>query len=179
MTLVAASVSENFSSSSSARSLTVFLGSPYRSPISRRFSLPVSNSSTVAAWAVSPMALRTSAGSVCTSYPATRAVPEVGGLRVVIMRIVVVLPEPLGPSSPSTDPVGTEKEIPSTAVKSPNFLTRFSASIAGADDGAPGAGSEVLTRKGWTPSASSSTIRRRCEDRSCHHSPSAGRPTLR
>ena len=103
----------------------------------------------MADWAVSPIALRTSAGSRCTSYPATLPVPEVGGLRVVIIRMVVVLPEPLGPSRPSTEPVGTEKEMPSTAVKSPNLLTRFSASIAAGDDRVPEAGKGVLTRKGW------------------------------
>ena len=144
-TRVAASVSENFSSSSSARAFTAFFGSPYRSPTSRRFSRPVSSSSTVADWAVNPIFFRTSAGSETTSWPATRAVPEVGGLRVVIIRIVVVLPEPFGPSNPRTVPVGTVNEMSSTAVKSPNRLTRCSASIAGADV------DRVLTLKGWPP----------------------------
>src|SRR5699024_6943619 len=49
-------------------------------------------------------------------------------------------------------PAGTVKEMPSTAVKSPNRLTRFSASIAGGEDVAPEAGSGEFTRKGW-PSA--------------------------
>src|SRR5699024_2611990 len=101
---VAASASENFSSSSSARARTCLAGSPYRSPMRRRFSRPVSSSSTVADWAVSPIERRTAAGSRSTSWPATRAVPEVGGLRVVIIRTTVVLPAPLGPSRPSTVP---------------------------------------------------------------------------
>ena len=44
------------------------------------------------------------------SWPATRAVPAVGRVRVVIIRTVVVLPAPLGPSSPSTEPSGTAKD---------------------------------------------------------------------
>jgi ABC-type multidrug transport system ATPase subunit len=59
-----------------------------------------------------------------------RAVPLVGVDRVVIIRTVVVLPAPLGPSRPRTDPWGTEKLTSSTAVWSPNRLTRCSASIA-------------------------------------------------
>ena len=35
-------------------------------------------------------------------HPEDRDVPEVGGMRPLIMLIVVVFPEPLGPSSPST-----------------------------------------------------------------------------
>ena len=140
----------------------------------RRFSRPVNNSSTVAACAVSPMALRTSAGRRRTSYPATRAVPDVGGLSVVIMRMVVVLPDPFGPSRPSTDPVGTEKEMPSTAVKSPNLFTRFSASIAGADGVALAAGAGVVTRKEWTPTVAQSITPQVDEDTFCHQPDAAG-----
>ena len=85
--------------------------------MSRRFSRPVSSSSTVAAWPVRPMSARTASGSRRTSWPATRAVPLVGRLSVVIMRTVVVLPAPLGPSSPRTVPCGTEKLTSSTAVE--------------------------------------------------------------
>ena len=45
-----------------------------------------------------------------TSWPATRPVPAVGRVRVVIIRTVVVLPAPLGPSRPSTEPSGTTKD---------------------------------------------------------------------
>ena len=65
------------------------------------------------------------------SCPATRPVPLVGRDIVVSMRTVVVLPAPLGPRIPRTDPVGTEKLMPSTATVSPNFLTRSIASTAG------------------------------------------------
>ena len=51
--------------------------------------------------------------------PATVTLPLVGGRKPVIMRMVVVLPAPLGPSIPTISPSLTEKEMPSTAVKSP------------------------------------------------------------
>ncbi len=44
-----------------------------------------------------------------------------------IMRIVVDLPAPFGPSSPKLSPAGTSKEMASTAVKSPYFLVRSEA----------------------------------------------------
>ena len=84
----------------------------------------------MALWPVNPIDRRTASGSLSTSCPATRAVPLVGRLRVVIIRTVVVLPAPLGPSSPSTEPSGTTNETSSTASVSPKRLTRCSASIA-------------------------------------------------
>ena len=77
------------------------------------------------------MLRRTASGSLMTSWPATRPVPLVGTLKVVSIRTVVVLPAPLGPSMPSTEPSGTTKLTPSTARLSPNRLTRSTASTAG------------------------------------------------
>ena len=94
----------------------------------------------MADWAVRPIRCRTASASATTSYPATRAVPDVGRESVVIIRTVVVLPAPLGPSIEKTDPSGTVKLTPSTAVKSPNLLTRSTASMAGALIGWPGRG---------------------------------------
>ena len=51
--------------------------------------------------------------------PARLTRPAVGGRKPVIMRIVVVLPAPLGPSMPTIWPDPTENETSSTAVKSP------------------------------------------------------------
>ena len=49
----------------------------------------------------------------------------------MIMRIVVVLPAPLGPSRPNITPRGTRKERPSTALNRPKTFDTFSSSMAG------------------------------------------------
>src|SRR6185503_14734155 len=66
-----------------------------------------------------------------TSNPLISARPDVAGIRVVNMRIRVDLPAPFGPSRPNVSPCSTAKLMPSTAVKSPNFLliSRTSMSI--------------------------------------------------
>src|SRR5687767_10263384 len=64
------------------------------------------------------------------SCPRTRAEPASGRSSVASIRIVVVLPAPLGPSTPYTVPLGTARSTPSTARTSPKALTRPSASIA-------------------------------------------------
>ena len=51
--------------------------------------------------------------------PATRAEPASAVESVVRMRTAVVLPAPLGPSSPQTVPRGTSKPTPSRATFSP------------------------------------------------------------
>src|ERR1700689_3277938 len=62
------------------------------------------------------MCRRTSRDWLRTSYPATLAVPAVGGKKHVSIRMVVVLPAPLGPRKPTICPFATEKEMRSTAV---------------------------------------------------------------
>ena len=52
------------------------------------------------------MCLRTSPACFITSKPRTRALPVVGARSVARIRTVVVLPAPLGPSSPKTIPWG-------------------------------------------------------------------------
>ena len=52
--------------------------------------------------------------------------PEVGGMKPVIMRMVVDLPAPFGPRKPSTSPRSTVNEIASTARFGPKLFTRFS-----------------------------------------------------
>src|ERR1700733_13177986 len=69
---------------------------------------------------------RTDSGSRPTSYPATRARPEVGVNRPQSMRMVVDLPAPFGPRKPNTSPLRTSRLMRSTATKSPKRLTRFS-----------------------------------------------------
>ena len=81
-----------------------------------RFSKPVRYSSTAAYCPESPMRSRTAWGSFAMSMPSTVAVPSSGSSRVVSTRTVVVLPAPLGPSSPSTVPCSTDRSNPSSAV---------------------------------------------------------------
>src|SRR5690625_4494009 len=107
-----------------------------------RFSVPVRSSSTDAYWPVRPTLVRTASGSRRMSCPSTRAVPASGTSRVASIRTIVVLPAPLGPSRPKTVPRSTVRSTPSTAVVSPNLLTRPSASIAGAF-------SMAVTFRGW------------------------------
>ena len=64
-----------------------------------------------------------------TSNPATRTVPVVGGKNPVRTRISVVLPEPFGPSSPTTSPRRTCNETPARAQVAPKYLVRSCASI--------------------------------------------------
>src|SRR5918996_3180672 len=91
-------------------------------------SRPVRNGSSAASWRAAPMAARTSGPSLMTSWPATRAEPEVGGSSVVSMCTVVDLPAPLGPRKPYTSPGSTRRSMPSTA-RGP-FLNSRTSSVA-------------------------------------------------
>ena len=68
---------------------------------------------------MTPMTRRTESGSFATSKPATIARPLVMGTRVVIMRMSVLLPAPLGPSRPKISPSLTAKLTPLTASNVP------------------------------------------------------------
>src|SRR5207237_488173 len=63
-----------------------------------------------------PMRFLTSIGCSSTSKPATVAVPDVGGIKQVRMRMVVVFPAPFGPRKPTICPFATSNEMWSTAV---------------------------------------------------------------
>src|SRR5215468_9440643 len=71
----------------------------------------------------------TSSGWFTTSYPATFAVPSVGGRKHVKTRIVVVFPAPLGPKNPTICPFSTSKEMLSTATVRAYRLVRPSTLI--------------------------------------------------
>src|ERR1043165_5678110 len=75
------------------------------------------------------MRFLTSIGCSITSYPATFAVPLVGGKKQVKTRIVVVLPAPFGPRKPTICPFSTSKEILSTAILRAYRLVRPSTLI--------------------------------------------------
>src|SRR4051812_10783596 len=104
---------------------------PKMRPCRRRFSRPVSATSTPCFCWTTPMPRRTRAASRRTSRFATRAVPESACDSVVRIFTAVVFPAPFGPSRPNTVPSGTENVSPSSARTPPGYvLTRSSASIA-------------------------------------------------
>src|ERR1017187_7968043 len=57
--------------------------------------------------------------------------PPSGRISVVRMRTAVVLPAPLGPSTPRTVPRGTDRSIQCSALTSPNDLVNPSTRMAG------------------------------------------------
>ena len=66
-----------------------------------------------------PMRGITSGSCAVTSAPSTRSRPPVGLARPSRQRIVVVLPDPLGPRKPKTPPSGTARSSPSTRHRAP------------------------------------------------------------
>src|SRR5713226_8111162 len=94
------------------------------------FSHPVRSRSDVSACGMTPIFSRTWRGCRATSKPATYACPSVGAISVVSILTIVVLPAPLGPSSPKTSPRRTSKLTLSTAVKVPKRLVRSLVCIA-------------------------------------------------
>jgi len=71
-------------------------------------------------------------GSAHTSTPKTLAVPASGRSSPTAIDRAVVLPAPLGPTSPKKEPRGTARSRWSTAVVSPNCLRRPASRSAGA-----------------------------------------------
>src|SRR5260370_34655841 len=63
------------------------------------------------------------------SWPPTDTLPSVGGMKPVIIRMVVDFPAPFGPRKPSTSPRSTENDTPSTARFGPKVFTKFSTLI--------------------------------------------------
>ena len=74
---------------------------------------------------------RLSGGSEVTSRPRRRIRPPVGSSKPPIIRRVVVLPQPDGPSSEKNSPLTTSSETPSTARTSRNRFSRSSSWISG------------------------------------------------
>ena len=75
--------------------------------------------------------------SLAGSRPRTRSVPSVTGEMQATMRMVLVLPAPLGPRKPKAWPGETSKSTASTAVKSPKRLVSpraWMSEVAGALD---------------------------------------------
>ena len=125
----AASVSRKEASRSRARLRAAGRDWPVSRPMSMRFSSPVSVSSTDAYCPVSPVTCRTWCAWLTTSWPQTVARPPSGRTSVARIRTAVVFPAPFGPSRPNTEPVRTNRSIPSSARVWPNRLTSPSATI--------------------------------------------------
>jgi hypothetical protein len=82
---------------------------------SSTFSRPVREASADSSCGTYPISLRTSIGWAAASTPKTATVPSSGFSRVVSIRMVVVLPAPLGPSRPNVSPAAICRSTPSTA----------------------------------------------------------------
>jgi hypothetical protein len=59
------------------------------------------------------------------TWPSISMVPVAGGMKPAIMRKVVVLPQPDGPSSETNSPLAISSEKSSTALKLPKLLPMF------------------------------------------------------
>src|SRR5215472_11129104 len=103
------------------------------------------------------MRRRTIAASRTMSYPSIVAVPESGDSCVARMRTIVVLPTPLGPSTPSTLPLSTARSMPRSACTSPNDLCSCVTRIATVS-AAAGAVAVVTPSSGRARSASSVNV---------------------
>ena len=75
---------------------------------------------------------RSNGGVSVTSAPWRRTRPAVGISNPAIIRSVVVLPDPDGPSIEKNSPSRTSRSMPSTATTSPNRLTTDSSRTAAA-----------------------------------------------
>src|SRR6266550_4815816 len=71
-------------------------------------------------------------GMFVTSAPEISTLPVEGSSKPAMIFKIVVLPEPLGPSSVTSAPSETENEVGSTAVTVPNSLETWSTTTASA-----------------------------------------------
>src|SRR5579875_3611308 len=101
-----------------------------------RLSRTVSSRSSESSWGTRPSLALIRGPSVEGSIPSTRSVPPETGDMHEIIRIVLVLPAPLGPRNPKHSPRTISKSTPSTAVKSPNRLQRPRATTRAGDTAA-------------------------------------------
>src|SRR3954465_6731750 len=81
------------------------------------------------------------------SRPSRKILPEVGGIRRLIIFIVVVLPQPDGPGRTQTSPAATSMVTASTAVIGPKSLLTRSRRIMAAPLGAQAGRGEPAPRR--------------------------------
>src|SRR6516165_6694624 len=96
----------------------------------------VSSSYSENLWDMYPIRRLTPSGSLVTSMPPTRAVPDVGFRSPHSIRMVVDLPAPLLPRNPKISPRATSNDTWSTATKSPKRRVRLRTVIAAVPIGA-------------------------------------------
>src|SRR5216117_869125 len=116
--------------SSSMRPLETLLGTPLNWENIQMFSRAVRSPYPD----VSPpdtmlMTWRMGKGSLVTSWPATRACPEVGSSSVARILMSVVLPAPLGPSIPNSSSSAILRETLSSAVTGPTLSSTSSSAL--------------------------------------------------
>src|SRR5688572_20584727 len=100
-----------------------------------RLSATVSSVSRLSSWGTTPRRLLISGPSVAGSRPSTRRCPSDTGETAPTMRMVEVLPAPLGPRNPNASPRATLKSMPSTATRSPKRLVTPLPSTSGSIGG--------------------------------------------
>ena len=81
--------------------------------------MTVKSGSRLSSWGTTPIRARTARPAAGIASPSTVSSPPLGGEWPRIMRSVVVLPAPFGPSSPKQPPRGTRRSMPSTTVFAP------------------------------------------------------------
>src|SRR6476659_1804316 len=95
-----------------------------------------------------------------TSSPASSIVPLVGSSKPAIIRSVVVLPDPEGPSIVKNSPGAISRSIPPTATTSPYFLVRPANRMSGfASMPVKLSGKARIARTKWTARISRAGVR--------------------
>src|SRR3984957_18617835 len=97
------------------------------------FSQAVCSLSRLGSWKTMPKRWRASFCFTVGSRPSSSMRPLVGRNSVVSILMVVVFPAPFGPRKANISPCATSKLMSLTAVKSPNFLTRWLTEIIPGD----------------------------------------------
>src|SRR3954468_21702891 len=98
-------------------------GTRYRYAKTSRFCSTASVMSRLSSCGTTPHSARATFDCRGSVYPSTSSSPSSAIACAVSIRIVVLLPAPLGPSSPTHVPTGTSRSRPSTAVIGPKRLT--------------------------------------------------------
>lgn len=96
-----------------------------------------------------PIRLRISGAFFITSKPHISALPEVSGIRVESIFMVVDFPAPFTPRKPRSSPFSTVKDMPFTALKSPYCFVSLSARMMFISSVLPVSCSDIMIPE-WT-----------------------------